>query len=273
MLLYRGTQTPNYKRTVRGVLSYTSQLPVAVIYSAVPGAGIFSSGPEDAHFVKGSTVTALEFSFKNILDLRDNTESWNHCSVADVIDMLDYGRGGIAFEEVLKIYNYLHKRYVGKAKGGGFSFKLYDENLETELDERDFVSLADLTFRRDSAILHPAKEDFELEPTLEQAARLVADSFIFADSPAVCRAAIALGYDAIVYDDVCNGCPGAAKDLFGITELESIGIDEEWDIEMEDVPVHETYRPLIEGQVVWQKPGAKLVDEVLRISQEHEDDE
>ena len=264
MLLYRGTQTPNYLRTARGLPSYTPSLPVAVIYSAVPGAGIFHSGPQEAHFIKGSTVTAVEFKFKKVLDLRGD-ESGNYCSLADVIDALGFGRGGINVDEVRKIYNYLHNRNTGKAKGGEFSYKFYDEDRETELDERDLLSLHDIVFGRNSIFLWPAREEFEHDPTLEQAARLVADAFIFADSPAVRRVAAAQGFDAILYEDVCTGCGYAAEDLFEVTDLESIGIDEGWDIEMKDVPVHETYRPLIDGRVVWQKPGAELVGDIMGI--------
>lgn len=39
---------------------------------------------------------------------------------------------------------------------------------------------------------------------------------------------------------------------------------------MKDVPVHDTIRPLVGGQVVWQKPGAELAQDVLGMAREWE---
>lgn len=231
-LLYRGTQTSQDK-TVRGASSWTPSLPVAIIWSARPG-----QLGDSAEFLESSTVHVgrLRAGAKT-LQLCAHS---NVCSFAEVLQALRYREdGGIPEEEATKILNYLHNRETGRVRGGEFAYRVIDEDGEE-------VTEADIPFSIRSPVTRVSEfrdGDWYDDPQ-EAAGRLEADAFIFADAPAVLRAARSLGYDAIRYLDVFDGGTWAAPELLGVEVDELDGVEMDSDLEYEEVPVHETIRPL-----------------------------
>lgn len=229
-LYYRGTQRASI-RGAQKTLSFTPSLPVAVIWSARPGNIWLGMSPR---FLKTSTVHKVQLNTKKQLTLPE----YSHVALSDILTALKYEEGGISCKEVRKIYQYLHNRIIGKAKGGDFSYRLYDEEGE-EVDDYEVP----LSLRRPHTIISwYGFDQWEDEPTLETASCLWADTFVFADSPAVQRAAKAQGYDSIAYVDVFAGGEYASADLLGCPVWDLSGVEE--DTEDKGVPVHWTVRPL-----------------------------
>lgn len=237
MLLFRGTQTASHARTSRGIPSWTPSLLVATIYSANPG-DVWSSRP--AMFTKTSTVHVARLDKPRVLDLRGLGIT---ASLSQVLASLGFPYG-IDEDEVRRIYNYLHNRVIGKAKGGEFNYHVFQYGEDEPVHESD-VPLSFLT--PESAFSWVGRDEWDDDPSMETAGRTEADTFIFADAPAVQRAAKAAGFDAIAYVDIFQGGVYAAEELLGLTEdefLEAEGIDMDIDLEDEDVVVHDTWRIL-----------------------------
>lgn len=251
LLLYRGTQREAIGG-VRPTLSFTSSLGVALIWSAVPP-DPFSSSRDSrvAHFVPASSVHAVHLAMRRPLAWEGLT-----MSLYDVLVSLRYGEpDGITVEEVGKVYNYLHNRITGKAKGGEFRYEVVDEDGEPVEDE------SGLDFSGRTRILDE-KDLFMGSEDLEDAGRLQADAFIFADAPAVVKAATRLGFDGIIHADVFAGGTGAAPTLLGLDVEELDGVEEDRDIDGEWVPSHRTWRPFSADQVVnvARLPSAEALD-------------
>jgi len=159
---------------------------------------------------------------------------------------LRYGYvGGIDEEEVRKIYNYMHNRLTGKAPGGEFKYNVCDDTGElVDEDEVPFSLISPET-----KISWIAREEWDADPSISTGYRVAADTFIFADAPAVQRAAIAQGYDAIVYPDVFQGGEDASEKLFGCDVTDLDGVWEAEDLDDDDVPMHWTLR-LIDPSIV-----------------------
>jgi hypothetical protein len=268
VILYRGIKGTGESAFVGGPFSvrkvkkpktapsFTNSLPVALIWSAVPG-DPWSSNKErkKAHFVETSRVEAVELLSKKILDLRSHG---NHTSLYWILKALGYGKNKVfTIEDALKVYNYLHNRIIGRAVGGEFKYKVLDEN-EEEIDDSEVP----LDLRNpQTAISYFARTDFEVNPGINTAANIIADTFIFVDAPAVQRVAMALGYKCIAYEDVFGGGEYAAPELLGVEVEDLSGVKMEEDIDWDEVPVHDTYRPLTPDATrpLWTKPA----DEVL----------
>ncbi len=244
MILFRGTTRPGVQGVSKS-FSYTPSLPVAIIWSALPGS---AWGERKTAFLPTSTVHFAQLRTQHVLDLGANA-----ATLGGILRALHYEEpGGITHAEVLKVFNYLHNRIVGKAPGGEFKYKQIDEDGE-EVEE--------FSLRYSGVQLF--KEEFDWTGGgVEIADRFVADTFIFADAPAVQRAARALGYEAIQYEDVFAGGTSAAPELLGLEVEELQGVDESMDIEDDVVPVHDTYRALTDTAIV--PTGAVRTAELLR---------
>jgi hypothetical protein len=196
--VYRGT-----RRTIKagrhGSHSYTDALPVALIYSAVPP-GAWGKPP--AHFLKTSTVHAIELDCRTALDMV-NDETW--LSFSDVLTYLDYGKpGGITRKEAGRILNYLHNRLTGKAPGGEFQYKVYDPGGEEyEGDIMDMLRgvTAVAAFKRD---FWDYTEGDDEEDVLSVATLLRADTFIYVDAPTFQKVAQRIGHDCTSSTLMCS---------------------------------------------------------------------
>jgi hypothetical protein len=171
------------------------------------------------------------------LELSDN----NFMGLGDVLRALDYGSPeGITETEVHKVYNYLHNRLTGRAKGGEFLYRVYDS-------EGDRVEDADVPFdirSPQTPISWVARDNWDEEPEVETADYLTADTFIFADAPAVQKAARRLGYNALIYPDVFAGGGDASEELLGKEVDDLYGIEMAYDLDDDFVPTHTTFRVL-----------------------------
>lgn len=237
MILYRGTQTPEVKGHLKSA-SYTPSLPAAIIYSARPGP--WGTDPE---FLSTSTVHIARLETDKILELSPYADT----SFQDILRLLRYEKkNGIDIDEAVKILQYMHNRILGRTQGGEFKYKVVDD-FGHELDPDDVP----FSLTMPETLISQFKDDFELEQSIDEAeTSLVADSFIFADAPAVGRAARKLGYEAIKYPDVFAGAEGVSEKLLGIPVDRLQGIREEEDIDYDPVPMHDTIRTLVEGAVV-----------------------
>lgn len=247
MRLYRGTQTQNPERSVRGSQSYTDSLPIAIIWSARPGDSWHGIPTQ---LLKTSTVHAADLDCKKVLDLR---EFGTYASLGTVLKKLKYGTDeGPSIEEASKVYFYLHNRLTGRAKGGDFKYKVFDEDGD-EMTDADVP----FSFRNpETPIRWHGYPEFEYEPSIATASRLIADTFVFADAPAIQRAAITQGYDCIAYEDVFAGGESASEAVLGVDLEEAVeGVDYSEDIEGDYVPMHVTFRPLRPELIkpVWSK--------------------
>lgn len=264
-LYFRGTQHAETGTTVRGVLSYTPCLGAAIVWSAQPG-GMWGESP--AHFVAGSTVVAATIEAKKRLELGGG---FLDESLVNVLQKLDYGKkDGISEEEVKRVFNYMHNRLIGKAKGSTFNYNVFDEGG----DPRDKAEVPfSLSFPQ--SLISMARDEFEYADGDERkdiAASVVADAFVFADAPAVQKAAARLGYDAIVYLDVFQGAEPALRDVMGIAPDDVDCLQEVNDPFDDDggggyVWAHETIRPLA-GAVVtqqWAEPGPKVAEDFKKL--------
>lgn len=236
---YRGTQ----RRSIKGVrksLSFTPSLPVAVIWSAVPGDAWGQHAPE---FLPTSTIHTMQLLpacqpllLGNPLPYPDNA-----LSLAHVLVLLKYGKeDGITEAEVRKIYNYLHNRITGKTSGGDFLYRVFNEYME-EMDDEDIPW--DFTHPH-TMISYIARDAWDDNPTVTTAENLEADAFIFADAPAVQKAAIRLGYDSLLYVDAFGGGEYAAPPLLGCPVADLSGVEIDYGMDNELVPTHWTLRLL-----------------------------
>jgi hypothetical protein len=258
-LYYRGTQRRELGG-VRGAQSWTDAIAVALIWSAVPGDPWASSRERrDAHFIETSTVHAAHLVIHHPLVIRETD-----ASVADVMEVLRYGKpDGITGDEVRKVFNYLHNRIYGKAKGGDFSYVITDEDGE-ELDPSD----EPFSLTGTSSYILDLRDEVEYtDNDPEVAGRLHADAYVYFDSKTVQAVARRLGFDGFVYPDIFEGCEYAARDLFGKdVECDEIkGIADDRDVKGKTVFTHMTYRPLSEASVVpvWDAPSLALLPDVL----------
>jgi hypothetical protein len=235
MRLYRGTQLAKQKGRQK-VTSWTTSLPVAVIYSARPG-DVWGGTPP--RFLSTSTVHVGEMSDDaKLLVLCDGN---NACSFGQVMEELDYDKpDGLTYAEARKILQYMHNRLIGRTTGGSFSYVVFDDEGEP-MDEHEVpFSLRD----PETLISYAFIEEWEYEP--EKIGPLLwADAFVFADSATFRNVARRLGYDAVIYMDVFQGGEFAAPPLLGCDVYELDGVDEVFEIyEDETLPAHETVRPL-----------------------------
>ena len=236
---YRGTQL----RRVKGVHklpTYTPSLPVAVIWSSEP-----PDWNRAASFLPTSSVHQIRTDIRNPLILSQE----NYESLSSILRSLRYGTPeGISIDEVVRIYNYLHNREIGKARGGQFNYKGY--NVYEDFEEVDDYDVPLSIIRPQTRISWYLRDAFEDEPSIRTAQNLEADTFIFADTPAVQRAAIALGYDALFYPDVFAGGT-VSEELLGCPVEFLDDVWEDMDIEMDDVPSHWSVR-ILDPRVIKQ---------------------
>jgi hypothetical protein len=228
--VYRGTQYKAIEGARKG-LSFAYSLPVAIIWSARPG-DIW--GRREPQFLPTSTIHIAQLEIKKPFVIEEP-----FTSLGDVLRRLKYPRG-IADDDVRKIYNYLHNRIIGKVPGGDFSYVVLDEDGGEPRDEDEVP----LSFRSPQSLISLARDDWDNDPGLDTADLLQVDTFIFADAPAFQRAAVAAGYDAMVYMDVFQGGEHAAPILLKQDVYDLEGVTEEQDIQGEYVPAHMTLRPL-----------------------------
>jgi hypothetical protein len=252
-VFYRGTQTAQALRGVRGVTSWTDSLTIALIWSAVPG-DVWAS--RKTRFIETSTVHAAYLELRNPLVFTSNS-----ASVGDIMRALRYGEpNGLTWDELRRVWNYLHNRLYGRAKGGEFNYVAYDEEGdELDSDDAPFSIRGDIshfTELRDEQEYADKQEQFEIGD------QIAADTYVFFDSKRVQEAARRLGFDGLVYWDIFEGCQFAVEELFGPQEdCEQIeGIDVAPDVRYEDVVTHKTYRPLYEDRVIplWSEPSEAL---------------
>lgn len=259
--VFRGTQSEDPTRSARKALSFTPCLGAALVYSAVPG-DPWSRSKElsRAHFLPSSMVHAAV--------IHDGGSRlswlWPWMSFGDVLRSLRYEEGGIDQVEALKILNYLARRSMGIAVGGEFKYVVKDEEYEEyEDDEKPWgIFEGSLAWFR---------KEFEWEPTLECADRLAADTFIFADAPAVSRVADRLGFGSLHLTDVFDA-EGAVEDLLGIDDIFTIEcVEEGSDLEDDFVPTHLTVRPFSRAKIeyMWHRSSEGLVGEVLKEAFRH----
>jgi len=243
-LLFRGTQTEKSERTARGLVSYTPSLAAAIVYSAMPGD---SWRNKEAHFTPKSTVQVIQLKKVKVLDLRP---LGLYAALSEVLGIIGYDKN-ISKDEVRRVYNYMHNRLTGRAKGGDFRYKVYD----TE-GEEVYADSVPLSFPHPQTLIsYEAREEFDEYPSIATTANVVADTFIFVDSPAIQEAAQRLGYAAILYTDVFEGGVKAAKDLLGLSKKNFIafhGLRRDHDIEQDFVLAHDTFR-IISNSAIGKK--------------------
>lgn len=265
---FRGTLTADTSKTaLGGAPSWTPCLGAAIVWSA-SAASVWSTDKSfrRARFEEGSTVTAARISAAKVLDLGGPDQS-----IGEVLRALSFEDGdGITTDEALRIFNYMHNRLIGKARGGEFKYRVFDENGEP-LDVADVP----LFFSRPETLISMAREDFDGD--LSVADRVTADVFIFADTPIVQKVARRLGFEAIVYLDVFGGGPGALHDLMGLKPEHVDCLTEEDDPFADDwrddtAWFHETIRPLSADivQVEWSEPAVNVAADYVKLAGEAE---
>lgn len=284
---FRGTITKEQEKTsLGGAASWTPCLGAAIVWASVPPS-VWSSFEESrrARFVDGSTVTAAKVSAAKVLDLGGPDQS-----LGEVLRALSFEEGdGITTDEAMRIFNYMHNRLIGKARGGEFKYRVFDADGEA-MDPRDVP----LSFSMPETLISMTRDDFDLArpdtlPTtpaqarvaarLAKADRVSADAFVFADTPTVQKVARRLGFDAIVYLDAFGGGPGALRDLMGIdpeqvdclTEEDDPFSDDDW--RQNTLWLHETLRPLSDDivKVEWSEPAPKVAADYVKLVEEAED--
>ncbi len=258
VLMYRGTHGTDPNATQLKTPSFTPCLDAATIYSAIPGDEWGRRAPS---FLETSTVHAAFIDASPVLRLGGNEPQAN---LGDVLRDLKFGQPeGISRDEVVRIYNYLHNRTLGRTPGGTFKYQVFDdEGTLLDLEDDDVVPFS---ISRPQTIFSVFRESFDFSrdnEILVEASGLVADAFVFADTPAVVRAAQRLGFRGISYMDVFEGAEAAAPVLL-LCEAEDIDcIEELQDLEGDLVLCHETLRPLPGAEVsyVWHRPAASLME-------------
>jgi hypothetical protein len=161
-------------------------------------------------------------------------------------------------DEIRKIFNYLHNRSIGKARGGDFEYQWTDEDGDA-IDE-DIVPFS-LTLP--ITMISMARDEWDYDRSV--ADRFEVDTYALADTPAVQRAALAAGYEAMSYHDVFAGGEYASKELFNRPVETLDGVEIQRDIKFERVPTHWTYRPLVPSAV--EVLRSMPVQEVLQATQ------
>lgn len=238
MKLFRGTQSPELKG-YHSAMSWTPSLPVAIVWSSMPP-DVWSQ--RKAAFLPGSTVHIGELQTNKVLEISE----YPAVTFGAILRKLKYGKpGGITMDEALRVLLYMHKRLIGKAKGGEFLYRILDEDGE-EVEERDFP----LSFTDPMTMISEFREDFESAGDIGFGDYLEADTYIFADAPAVQEVARRLGYEAMLYPDIFQGGSYVTEELIGLPANNLQGVLKDEDLEGEWVPVHDTYRPLVEGAIV-----------------------
>lgn len=235
--LYRGTQYEKVKGKQK-VTSWTPSLPVAVIYSARPG-DVWAR--RETEFLETSTVhSATVKKGAKILRLCRGS----YCTFEHVMEMLQYDKpDGLTHEEGVKLLRILHRRWLDgmTMSGGPFKYAVYeDDDLEYRMDEDD-VPLSFLD--PETLISYHVIEEWEYGPE-ETGRRFLIDAFAVADVAVFRNVCRRLGYEGVTYQDVFVGGTNAAPELLGCDVDKLEGVREEWDIDDEEVPVHETFRPL-----------------------------
>ena len=257
MRAYRGMQNPAHKG-LRGVPSYTTSLDVALIWSARPGDIWARRG---AQLLSTSTVRAVDLHFSRLLELGD--DQYPYIEFQEVLQKLQFGQpNGLTHEEALRILQYLHNRVIGKARGGEFQYLYFDEDGNEPMDDDEVP----FSLRNPQTLISwQVMSDFDdgyMTPH-EAAKRLLADAFIFADSPAFQKVARRLGYDGVMYADAFSGCDNAAEAVLGKDCHDVEGVWQETDLEDDYIWLHTTYRPLqkMKVPVLWEA----LSENLLRI--------
>lgn len=272
---FRGTLSPDTSKTaLGGAQSWTPCLGAAIVWSARPPSPWSSvPGYDRARFEVGSTVTAAEVSAAKVLDLGGPDQS-----VGEVLRALLFGdEGGITHDEAMRVFNYMHNRLIGKARGGEFKYRVLDSDGEA-MDPEDVP----LSFSAPETLISMARDDFEYadsDDALAEADRVIADTFIFADTPIVQKVARRLGFDAIVYLDAFGGGPAALRDLMGLTPEEVDCLVEHEDPFGDDwrdgsLWYHETLRPLSDDivRIEWSEPAPKVAEDYVKLVREDEDE-
>lgn len=291
MMYFRGTVTKEQEKTaLGGAPSWTPCLGAAIVWAAVPP-NVWSSSKEaqSARFAEGSTVTAAKISAAKVLDLGGPDQS-----LGEVLRALSFEKDdGITTDEAMRIFNYMHNRLIGKARGGEFKYRVFDADGEA-MDPQEVP----LSFSMPETLISMTRDDFDLArpdtlPTtpaqakrarvaarLAEADRVSADAFIFADTPTVQKVARRLGFDAIVYLDAFGGGPGALRDLMGIdpeqvdclTEEDDPFSDDDW--RQNTLWLHETLRPLSDDivKVEWSESAPKVAADYVKLVEEAEDE-
>jgi hypothetical protein len=257
-LYFRGTQWSDLKGH-HVAQSFSPSLAVALIWSAHPGDAFSSHDAlRKARYLPTSTVFAVEIDAKNKLSVEEN-----HLTLGDVCRMLKYGtETGISEDEVLRIYNYLHNRLTGKAKGGEFLYRVVDED-EREISDDDIP----FSFQNPQTPISIARERFVYDPSLEEADRVTADTYVFFDAPMMKKVALRLGYDAFVYPDLFEGSRYASKGLLNLDADDLPGVHEDYDLRNDYVLLHDTVRPLDDSivTIVWQRSAEELVAKLRQV--------
>jgi len=236
MLLYRGTQQLDPGGARRSP-SYTPSLGAAIIWSAKPG-DVWSQ--TKATVLPTSTIHVDRLITDKILTL--STESFE--SFLQILRDLKYGkRRGITDDEALRVLNYLHNQIIGRAKGGQFLYHVHgirEEDVPFSL----VMPMSAVSELRDEMDMGLEAEDF-----MAEADRLEADTFIFADAPAVQKVALRLGYKVLHYPDLFAGGEFAAPEVLGVKAEELKGVRfglgfKDGETKYGKVLLHDTYRIL-----------------------------
>lgn len=241
--VYRGTQRLQIEG-VRGALSWAFSLPVAIIWSANP-----ETGPA---FTPTSTVRVGRATAKKPLVMGGSGA--NFMTLAELLGPLRYARkNGITDDEVHKVIAGLHRRLTRPSRGGigTFNYRVTDGDGEP-IDEDDLPFSFDHRFQQTaiSMFLDEWEMSSSTKESMALSEHLTVDAFAFADSKTVQEAARRLGFDAMIYDDVFQGGPRAARALLGVEDvLDLDGVDEVYDLDEEEVIAHSTYRPLTESAI------------------------
>lgn len=247
MKLYRGTQYPKAKGRQK-VTSWTPSLAVATIYAARPPGDTFS-GRDTAAFRDTSTVHSAKLrKGARVLDL---CSGQNTCTFSTMMKELQFGEpDGMTQEDGVKILQGLHGRYMREVgwSGGPFQYIVFEEDEPDEPMDPEEVPF-DIRHPQ-TLISYEVLEEFEWRDMWGVAQRFVIETFALADSPTVRNVARRLGYDAITYQDVFYGGRAAAPLLLGCDVFDLPGVTEGGGIEEDDVPLHQTFRPLNKGTLV-----------------------
>lgn len=242
--LFRGTTIPAAETTRLGVASWTPCLEVATVYAAVPGDSLRGRKPS---FLPTSRVHSVRWHPRHPMDFG----AQNAMSISDLLERLSFGSvGGIDASEARKIFNYLHRRAVGATKAGAFLYVWYDEDGEI-MDESELFGGAWML--SGLSLFTEARDRFDLSDSpsevLDELSDLYVDTFALADVPAVQRAAIAQGYDALVYEDIMGAAEHAMPELLGVRPKDVPCLAENTDIQSKRVWTHATVR-LLPGAIV-----------------------
>lgn len=250
MIYYRGTQGHAFDQSRQKALSFTPCLGVALLYAAVPGDPWSRGEKSKTRWVPTSTLHAVHLDVTPLLDLDGPSTS-----LADVLQLLKYDQeNGITYEEVLKLLRYMKKRVIN---GPGFKYVILDEDYDRYDEENEEQPWGILTLAISYFI-----DEWEFDPSRETAMRLIADSFIFADAPIVTRVAERLGFRGIQYIDVV-AAQSDVEELLDIDIYDIDCIEPRDDFDDEEVPTHETVRPLSGAgvELLWSRPAPEVAQE------------